>query len=182
MENQQKALAQKYKKNQKKIDREKKKSLFLEIVVVMVVCIMKIMEETATLKANIAATGLVLLLICIHFWGFYPRRHLCAESANTLLKGVDLEKKSLQKKGFFRQKIKEFNLLGEIVGIAIFDVLLFFFFSISYTQLLKAISPDILPRLRWITPISTGIISISLGWSYYSVVRGVHKLKNEGVL
>lgn len=175
-----KQLVDQYKKNEKAIEKSQIKTLILEVVMIGIVVYMKSIQATATLRQNIAATSLVLIVLCLHFLYFYPNRALHEKSTQIILDGLEVEKKNpFLKLSFFTDYIKEFSVLGSIIKMALFDIILIYFFSISYTQLVKAINPEALVKLRPITPISTSIINLSLGWAYYRVIRSLIPYKME---
>jgi hypothetical protein len=102
------------------------------------------------------------------------------KSANLVLRGVQLEQDNpFLRKSFFKDYLKEFNAFGQIIKMAIFDIFLIYFFSVSYTQLIKAINPEVIVKLRSITPISTALINLSLGWAYYRTIRPLVHLKRS---
>ncbi len=141
---------------------------------------MTAIQKTGSLQLNIFSTSAVLLLLTWHFWGFYPRRALYGKSTNIVLRGVQLEQENpFLRASFFKDYLKEFNALGQIIKMAIFDLFLIYFFSVSYTQLIKAISPEVIVKLRSITPISTALINLSLGWAYYRAIRPLVHLKRS---
>ncbi|MGE0198511.1 MAG: hypothetical protein AB7H48_05105 [Parachlamydiales bacterium] len=180
MQKEHQALIDQYKKNEKVLERSRKKTVVLEVLMIGIVCYMKSIQETASLKANIIATSLVTALLCLHFLDFYPRRSRYKNVADTVLEGVNLENHySFLKPQFFKSYLEEFNTLGFIAKMALFDLFFIYFFSVSYTQLLKAINPEAVVRLKFITPISTWVITLYIGWAYYKSIRPLSRLKRE---
>lgn len=187
MQEEHRQLIDQYKENEKAIERSQKKPLTLQVIMVAIVIGMKVIQTTASLTLNTLATSTVLLLLCLHFWDFYPRRAMYAKTANIVLKGLRLEQESpIAGMSFFKSYLKEFNPLGQLLKMALFDLMLIYFFNVSYIQLLKAINPDALVKLRSITPISTVIIDLFLGWAYYQAIKPLihtrRELKASGVL
>ncbi len=173
-------LVEEYKANEKSIDKSKVGVIILMVLIIGIVAGMKAIQKTASLQLNIFATSSVLLLLAWYFRGFYPRRFLYEKSANLVLRGVQLEQENpFLRESFFKDYLKEFNVLGQIIKMAMFDIFLIYFFSVSYTQLIKAISPEIIAKLRPITPISTALINLSLGWAYYRAIRPLVHLKRS---
>ena len=165
-------LVDEYESSKKKINKSMTSVIVTEVLIVGIVVAMKAIQKTASLELNICATSFVLLLLSWHFWGFYPRRAEYATSASIVLKGVELEMANpFLGVSFFRDYLKDFNALGQIIKMALFDIFLIYFFSVSYTQLIKAIDPEVIAKLRPITPISTALINLSLGWAYYRAIR-----------
>jgi hypothetical protein len=173
-------LVEEYKANEKTIDKSKISAIILMVFIIGIVVGMKIIQKTATLQMNIFATSSVLLLLAWYFWGFYPRRSLYEKSVSIVSKGVQLERENpFLRESFFKDYLKDFNVLGYIVKMAMFDIFLIYFFSVSYTQLIKAINPEVIVKLRPITPISTALINLSLGWAYYRAIRPLVHLKRS---
>jgi len=140
-------LVDEYKANEKKIDKSRTGIIIVEILMVGIVVTMKAIQKTASLWLNIYATSSVLLLLSWHFWGFYPRRAEYANSASIVLKGVELEMANpFLGASFFRDYLKNFNAIGQIIKMAMFDVILIYFSSVSYTQLVKSINPEIMVK------------------------------------
>jgi len=173
-------LIDQYRKNEKALDRSRVKTIVLEILMIGIVIYTKSIQETASLRTNIIATTLVTAFMCLHFWDFYPRKSLYKKMADIVLKGVNLENHdSFLKPQFFKTYLKDFNTLGFIVKMAIFDIIFIYFFSLSYTQLLKAINPEAIDKLKVFTPISTWLITLSLGWAYYRAIYPLSCLKRK---
>jgi hypothetical protein len=173
-------LVDEYKASEKTIDKSRTAIIFTEILIVGVVVSMKAIQKTASLELNICATSVVLLLLSWHFWGFYPRRAEYANSANIILRGVELEiANPFSGASFFRDYLKKFNTLGQLIRMAVFDIFLLYFFSVSYTQLMKAIDSEMVAKFRPFTPISTGLINLTLGWAYYQSIRPLIHLKRS---
>jgi len=173
-------LVDEYTASEKKIDKSRTGVIIVEVLIVGIVVTMKAIQKTASLELNICATSLVLLLLSWHFWGFYPRRSEYANSASIVLKGVELEMANpFLGVSFFRNYLKDFNALGQIIRMAIFDIFLIYFFSVLYTQLIKSINPEVIVKLRSITPISTALINLFLGWAYYRAIRPLVHLKRS---
>ncbi len=173
-------LIEEYKSNEKKIDKSRVSVILLMVFMIVIVVGMKAIQKTASLHLNIFATSFVLLLLTWHFWGFYPRRFLYGQSADIILRGVKLEQDNpFLRESFFKDYLKDFNALGQILKMAIFDLFLIYFFSVSYTQLAKAINPELVVKFRPITPISTALINLSLGWAYYRAIRPLVHLKRS---
>jgi len=180
MQKEHQELIDQYKKTEKTLERSKIKTIVLEVLMIGIVIYMKSIQETASLKANIIATSLVTALLCLHFLDFYPRRSQCRKMADVVLVGVKLENHySFLKPQFFKDYLKKFNTLGFIANIAVFDILFIYFFSVSYTQLLKSMDPEAVLRLKAITPISTWVITLSIGWAYYRSICVLSRLKRE---
>jgi uncharacterized membrane protein (DUF485 family) len=168
-------LVEEYKANEKVIDKSRVGIIILMVVIIGIVVGMKAIQTTASLQLNICATSVVLLLLTWHFWGFYPRRARYEKSANIVLRGLQIEREN----PFFKDYLKKFNTLRKILEMVIFDLFLIYFFSVSFTQLIKAISPEAIVKLRPITPISTAFISFSLVWAYYRAIKPLARLKSE---
>ena len=180
MQKEHQALIDQYKKNEKILERSGIKTVVLEVLMIGIVCYMKSIQQTASLKANIIATSLVTVLLCLHFLDFYPRRSRYKNVADTVLEGVNLENHySFLKPQFFKSYLEEFNTLGFVAKMALFDLFFIYFFSVSYTQLLKAINPEAVARLKFITPFSTWIITLSMGCAYYKAIHPLSRLKRE---
>ncbi len=180
MQKEHQALIDQYKKNDKIIEKSMIKTIVLEVLMIGVVLYMKSIQETASLKANIIATSFVTALLCFHFFDFYPRRSRYKNVVDTVLGGVNLENRySFLKPRFFKNYLEEFNTLGFVAKMAIFDLFFIYFFSVSYTQLLKVMHPEGVITLKIITPISTWVITLSIGWAYYKAIRPLSRLKRE---
>ena len=174
------ALIDQFKKNEKILEKSGIKTVVLEVLMIGIVCYMKSIQETASLKANIIATSLVTALLCLHFLDFYPRRGRYKNVADTVLEGVNLENHySFLKPQFFKSYLAKFNTLGFIAKMALFDLFFIYFFSVSYTQLLKAINPEAVARLKFINPFSTWVTTLSIGWAYYKSIQPLSRLKRE---
>jgi hypothetical protein len=173
-------LVEEYKVNEKVIDRALLGCIVLEVIIIGIVLGMKAIQKTASLQLNAFSTSAVLLLLAWHFWGFYPRRFLYEKSVDIVLRGVQLEQESpFLQVSFFKDYLKNFNALGKIIKMALFDLFLIYFFSVSFTQLIKAISPEAIAKLRPITPICTAFINLSLGWAYYRAIKPLVQLKRS---
>lgn len=170
-----------YKENDKLRDRSDKKAFILQGLIVLIVCAMKLVQKTASLNLNILAASCVTLLTVWHFWCFKYRRALDRRRTQTILEGIEIERKNpfAGLSSFFRNYIKEFSPVGAIVIAALFDVGCLYFFSVSVTQLLKAINPEIVAKLAPSTPIRTFVISTCLGFAYYKPIRPLVHLKRE---
>ena len=180
MQSEHERIVNQYKNNEKSIEKSQTKPLILLVLIIAIVVCMKAVQTTASLTLNSIATSLVLILLCIHFWDFYPRRALYAESTNIILRGLDLEMaSSFSDLSFFKKHLKDFNALGQLIKMALFDLMLIYFFSVSYTQLLKGIDPEFMVKLRPITPISTTIIDLFLGIAYYQVIKPLAHVRRE---
>jgi predicted ABC-type exoprotein transport system permease subunit len=180
MQKEHQGLIVQYRENEKAIEKSQTKTIILEIIIVGIVIYMKSVQGSTSLKANVIGTSFALVILCLHFLDFYPRRALHRKSADIVLRGVKLEKQhSSMKESFFSEYIKNFNALGLIAKLAIFDIIFIYFFSVSYTQLLKAMNPDVIAKLRSYTPISTGLICFSLGWAYYKAIRPLAHFKRD---
>jgi hypothetical protein len=156
------------------------KTIILEILVVAIVCCMKAFQHSTSVAMNAWASAVVTLLLIWHFWDFKSKRDLDRRTAELVLEGVELEKaKPFLKPSFFHDYLKEFNVLGEMAGFAIFDFAFLYFFSVSVTQLIKSINPEIVAKLMPSTPIRTFLISAFLGWMYYMPLRPIAHLKKE---
>ena len=174
------ALIDQFKKNEKILEKSGIKTVVLEVLMIGIVCYMKSIQETASLKANIIATSLVTALLCLHFLDFYPRRGRYKNVVDTVLKGVNLENHySFLKPQLFKSYLEEFNTLGFVAKMALFDLFFIYFFSVSYTQLLKAINPEAVARLKFINPFSTWVTTLSIGWAYYKSIQPLSRLKRE---
>lgn len=129
---------------------------------------------------NASASAVVTLLLIWHFWDFKYKRGLDRRTAELVLEGVELEKaRPFLQPSFFREYLKEFNVMGAMASFAIFDFAFLYFFSVSVTQLLKSIDPGIVAKLAPTTPFRTWGISIILGWLYYIPLRPISHLKKE---
>lgn len=180
MQKEHQALIDQYQKNERILERAGIKTVLLEALMIGIVCYMKSIQETASLKANIIATSLVTALLCLHFLDFYPKRSRYKNVADTVLEGVNLENHySFLRPQFFKSYLEEFNTLGFVAKMVLFDLFFIYFFSVSYTQLLKALNPEILARLKFITPFSTWMITLSIGWAYYKAIHPLSRLKKE---
>jgi hypothetical protein len=173
-------LVEEYQASEKRVDKSTVRIIILMVFMIGIVVTMKAIQKTASLQLNFIATSAVLVLLSWHFWGFYPRRALFADSSNIILRGVKIEQDNpFLKVSFFKDHLKKFSALGQIIRMAIFDLFLIYFFSVSYTQLAKSINPDIIAKLRPITPISTSLISLSLGYAYYKAIKPLIHLKRS---
>jgi len=167
-----------FKAAQKAIDKSKTATIVLEVIMVGIVVWMKAIQTAASLTLNIAAASAVFLLLCWHFWGFYPRRDLHEEAANIVLRGFEMEKENpLINLLFFKKYMEKFSTIGEILRMALFDLILIYFCSVSMTQLLQAINPEIVAKMLRLTPVSNLIIFASLGWAHYQPIRPLANLK-----
>lgn len=147
---------------------------------VVIVCGMKSVQKTASLELNLCATTAVFILLSWHFWGFYPRRAKYAKATDFVLKGVELERANpFLGVSFFTNYLKDFTALGSIIRMAMFDIFMIYLFSVSFTQLIKSTNPEILIKFRPITPISSALINLSLGWAYYQAIRPLVYLKRS---
>jgi len=174
-------LIELHKKNDKLRDRSDKKAVVLQGLIVLIVCLMKSIQKTASLNLNILAVSCVTLLAIWHFWGFKYRRLLDRKRTETILTGIEMERKNpfAGLSSFFRNYMKEFNPVGAIAIAALFDLGCLYFFSVSVTQLLKLASPEIVAKLAPSTPIRTFFISACLGLTYYRPIRPLVQLKRE---
>jgi len=173
-------LIDQYEKNEKTIEKSVIKIIVLEVLMIGIVLYMKSIQDTASLKANIIATSIVTALLCLYFLDFYPRRGRYKSLADTVLEGVNLENRyPFLNPQFFKNYLKEFNTVGYIVKMMIFDLFFIYFFSASYTQLLKAIHPETLVKLKTITPVTTWVITFSIGWAYYKAIQPLSRFKKE---
>lgn len=173
-------LIDQYTECEKSLERSRFKTIVLEILMIGIVVYMKSIQEAASLKANAVATFFVTVLLCRHFWDFYPRKSVIKKMVDVVLEGVNLEcNSSFLQPQFFKNYLKKFNTLGFIANIAIFDILLIYFFSVSYTQLLKSLSAETVIKLKHVTPFSTCIITLSIGLTYYKVVHSLSWLKRK---
>lgn len=178
-ENHQKLVDQ-YKELEKLRNKSTVKTVSLEAFIVVIVCAMKSIQESAGLNLNLIATICVTFLTIWHFWDFKYRRALDRQETMILLDGVEIEKKNpFAKLSFFRDYVKEFNIVGKVGLLAIFDFVFLYFFSVSVTQLLKAIDPEIVAKLAPSTPIRTFIISAYLVLTYYLPLKPLAHLKKE---
>lgn len=179
MEEHQKFVDQ-FKEVEKVRDKRTKKTVTLEVFVVVIVCAMKVIQKSASLHLNWLATICVTLLTIWHFWDFSYRRNLDKQTTEIVLDGVELEKKNpFLKLSFFQDYMKKFNTIGMLGHLALFDFIFLYFFSVSVTQLLKAIDPVIVANLAPSTPFRTFIISVCLGFAYYKPIRPLAHLKKE---
>lgn len=138
----------------------------------------RITKDTASLTSNIIGTSLATALLIWHFFNFYPRRQQYKKEIEIVLVGIKMERDhAFLKSRFFSDYLKDFNTIGYIMKMMLFDVFLIYFFSYSYTQLLNAINPVAVEKLRDITPFSTGLITLSLGWAYYKAIKPLSLLK-----
>ena len=176
-------LIKKYKENNKTLARFTTKALILEIFVVLIVCGMKTIQSKATIQLNALATTFVGILLSWHFWNFKSRRILYEKNTEIILNGIKIEKQNtFSQLSFFRTYLKKFNIIGQITKMALFDIILIYFFSVSHTQLLKSINPGIIVKLRLISPISSLIISAYLAWLYYQPLKPLSDIKKAEVL
>ena len=74
MKKEHQALIDQFKKNEKILERSGIKTVVLEVLMIGIVCYMKSIQETASLKANIIATSLVTALLCLHFLDFLLKK------------------------------------------------------------------------------------------------------------
>jgi len=180
MQKEHQSLIDQYKKDEKILERSQIQTVVLEVLMIGIVCYMKSIQETASLKVNIVATSLVTALLCLHFLDFYPRRGRYKNIADTVLEGMTLENHySFLRPQFFRSYLEEFNTLGFVAKMMLFDLFFIYFFSVSYTQLLKAISPEGAVKLKLITPVSSWVITLSTGWAYYKAIQPLSRLKRK---
>jgi len=158
----------------------KTKTLILLALVVGIVCGVKSIQTTASINLNIISCSCVGILLVCHFWDFKFKRSLDEKKAELVIEGVKIEKQyPFAKLSFFQNYLKEFNILGEMARIAIFDFAFLYFFSVSATQLLKTINPEIVAKLIPSTPVRTFLISLILGLAYYIPLRPISHLKKK---
>jgi len=174
-------LIESFKKNETSINKSQIKPMILELIMVAIVIYMKSIQKSASLKINLIGTSCSLLILAMHFWNFYPRRYLLKEKASIVLKGLETEKQNqFSGLSFFQNYLREFNILGQILTMAIFDIILIYFFSVSYTQLIKTINPDMAIKLtKSLRPVSTFLINVSLGYAYYKPFKPIIQAKKE---
>lgn len=173
-------LVEQYKENSRLLEKFQKRALILEVFVIVIVGFMKFQQNTASLRLNIIATSFVFLLLFWHFWNSEKQRTADEKSADIILEGVKIERQSpFLQLTFFQNGLREFNVIGALLHRAIFDILLVFFFSISLTQLLHSIDPMLVAKLRFLTPISTWVINLYLGWVYYKPFKPLISLKKS---
>jgi len=175
-------LVEQYKETGKIVNKSTTKTVILEAFVVVIVCGMKAIQARASLALNIIATTCVGILFVWHFWGFRHRRAMDKKTVNVILEGLELEKQHpFLGQSFFRDYLKKFNVIGEIARMALFDFIFIYFFSISITQLLKSINPEIVTRLAPSALIRTLVITSYLGWVYYRSVKPLIRIqKTDG--
>ncbi len=173
-------LVEQYKENEKFLDKSTKKTVIIEVFVVVIVCAMKFVQKSASLNLNLIGTASVALLIAWHFWDFKYRRALDRQKTEIVFDGIEIERKNpFAKLSFFRDYIKDFNVIGKLGQLAIFDFIFLYFFSVSVTQLLKAIDPEIVAKLLPFTQLRTLLIGACLGILYYQPIRPLAHLKKE---
>ena len=103
MQEEHQKIVQQFEENKKAIEKSKTKPLIIQILVILIVCGMKFIQETASIRLNAIAVGAVFFLLAIHFWGFFPRRTLYEEQTNIILRGLALEERNpFHKVSFFK--------------------------------------------------------------------------------
>lgn len=173
-------LIESYKENEKSIKKSQIKAVILEFIMVAIVIWMKSIQKIVNLRMNSIATSCALILLALHFWNFYPRRYLLEKKVNIVLKGLDSEKQnSSSDLSFFQKYLKKFNIVEQILTMAIFDIILIYFFSVSYTQLIKAMNPEIMKKIRLFSSLSSLMINIVLGYAYYKPFKPIMRAKQE---
>jgi hypothetical protein len=181
MQQEHEQLIELYEKNSKLRDKADKKAVVIQGLIVLIVCAMKVIQDTASLNLNILAASCVTFLTVWHFWDFNYRRLLDSEKTQTILIGVEMERKNpfAGLSFFFRDYMKKFNPVGAIAGAALFDVGCLYFFSVSVTQLLKIANPEIVAKLAPSTSFRTFLISAYLVFAYYRPIKPLAHLKNK---
>lgn len=180
MQNEHQKLLERYKQNEKLHHRATKKIVILEVFLGLIICAMGTVQKSASLRLNLIATSLAGVLTIWYFWGFKYRWNLEWEKSEIILAGIEEESKiPFSESSFFRNYLKEFNTIGKLAQLVIFDVIFLYFFSVSVTQLLKAINPTIVSKLVSSATIRTFIINGALLWVYYQPIRSLTKLKKK---
>lgn len=172
-----KILIDQYKANVKVIEEFQIKAVVLEFFVVGIVVWMKAIQHNVTVMNNLLATSCVGILLSWYFWDYRPRCSLYEKNTEIVLKGAKMEMESSPLGTFFMDYLNDFSVLGQLIKMALFDLILIYFFSVSLTQLLKSINPEMVVRMRPITPISTLMISGYLVWIYYQPIKGIVHFK-----
>lgn len=179
MENHQ-LLVDQYHACEKQVEKGKGVTIFLEILVVGITCVMKAFQETASINLNIIATLSIGVLLSWHFSSFRQRRAHDREITNIVIEGLALEKQNfMPQDSFFQSYLKKFNVIGKMARLAVFDFIFIYFFSISFTQLLQAINPELVAKLIPSSPFRTFIISACLGWAYFIPLKPLVHIKRE---
>lgn len=76
-----------------------------------------------------------------------------AKSAGIVLNRIKLETDNpFFGLSFFKNYLEEFNVFGQLIRRALFDLMLIYFSSVSYTQLLQTIDLEVVMKLRSIRP------------------------------
>lgn len=176
------ALVGQYQANIRLFEKFQKKAVVLEVVAILVVVLMKAIQNTASLRLNFCATCLVGILLFWHLWNSDKQRAVDHNASDLIIEGLKLEKEntSLQL-SFFRNWLEEFNPIASLAQRALFDILLVYFFSVSFTQLMNCVNPAIVTKMQFIRPFSTLIILSYLGWIYYKPLRPLIHLKKSAV-
>ncbi len=144
-----------------------KRALTLEIFILAVVFLIKLVRGW-DLDFYIIATFAFGIAVAWNFYRFGTKRILDEKIVDIILKGSCIERSSAAlSRDFFTEKLRKFSVIGEIVERSIFDILFIWFFSVSLTHLIKYINPELIIRLRPITPFTTAGICFLLGWAYY---------------
>jgi hypothetical protein len=110
-----------------------------------------------------------------NFWDFRKKRTMDRRMTDIILEGLEFEKR--KEASFFTEYLTKFSVIGEMAAMAIFDFAFLYFFSVSVTQLIKLINPEIVTKLAPPTPIRTLIISAFLCWLYYQPLRPLVQAK-----
>ncbi|HNA62529.1 MAG TPA: hypothetical protein PKW79_05590, partial [Rhabdochlamydiaceae bacterium] len=169
-----------FKENEKAINSFTTKTLILEAVMIGVVVGIKINQPNVSFKLITIATAFVTLLLCWHFWNFFPRRSLYEKTSKIVLQGLELERgKPISEINFFRAYIEKFSVLGQIVEMAILDLLLIYFFSVSLTQLLTAINSEAVMKLMPISIFTSPLILLGVGFAHYQPIQPLALLKKS---
>ncbi len=145
-----------------------KKHFILEIFVVFLTCVMTMFQNDVSVRLNVIATIWISLLLFWYFSDFKQRLSRDRKIVNIAIKGLKVEQQNpLLNLSFFQNNISKFNILGEILKVIIFDYLFIYFFSVSFTQTLKSINPEIVKNLISTISLRTFFISIGLLFFYY---------------
>ena len=117
-----------------------------------------------SITKTVAIEIVMIAYICVGILVFWHKRSLDRKTAGIGLEGMQIEKQNpFSGLSFFRNYLKEFNVLGKIVKIAIFDFFFLYFFIISITQLLKSLNLEVvMSKLAQTVQFRTLIISALL--------------------
>lgn len=161
----------------------RKKALILEILTIAIVCSMKAFQSSVSTTLNTIASVMVSGIVIYHFLDFKYRASLEKRIADTVAEGIQIEQKqALSKPPFFRKYLNDFNFFSEVIGYLLFDFLLLFFFSVSITQTIKSINPEIVSKIMPSAPLRTFLINGILVGLYYISFKPILKIKRDNSL